>query len=130
MTDTKPEEYTYYVFKVDGELQIDVWKDKKGERYKPLMECGHTAQAITYIPNSDALMEETGDERNNIPIHCCVICDCRISVEGDKRPILEGRKAKCDMCKNKTDSRYTLAFFKHCPEKEYDKFYCGCQGWN
>lgn len=24
----------------------------------------------------------------------------------------------------------TLPFFSHKPEREFDDFYCGCQGWN
>ena len=83
--------------------------------YKPLMKCGHTANAET----------STGEP-------CCAICagfteDAYIVVP---RPSLEGRKAKCSFCGNIVDSDYNLPFFEYKPENEYDSYYDGCGGWD
>ena len=81
----------------------------------PLMKCGHTAQAVIY-----------GTET---PV--CAICGCT-DIE-DAIPDLTGRKAHCSEHRGTggiTDSSFNLAFFKHCPDKDFDEFYCGCWGWN
>lgn len=75
------------------------------------MKCGHTAQAV---------------DDNGKPI--CAICLCE-EVE-DKLPNLDGRKAKCLYCDKETRSDFGLPFFGFEPDKEYDKYYCGCEGWD
>lgn len=77
---------------------------------KVMMACGHTAN---------------GTLANGEP--CCAICSC---TEVVKKPLLEGRKARCSYCGKETDSNYGLAFFEFRPEKEYDLYYCGCEGWD
>lgn len=76
---------------------------------KPLMKCGHTANATT---------------ANNEP--CCAICGC---YEISERPKLDGRKAKCCFCGNIVNSDYNLPFFEYRAKKEYDLYYDGCGGW-
>lgn len=82
----------------------------------PMMECGHTANAV--------------DENEN-PV--CVICigivkgARKVSKE---QPNLEDRRAKCAYCGKTTDSKLTLPFFEYRPKKEFDEYYCGCRGWS
>jgi len=118
---------TYYILIADNRPMIDVWKGED----KPIMQCGHTANALLQFPNSEALQKETDDMRENIPVHVCVICDTKITTE---KSSLEGRKARCSGCKredkSETDSRWNLPFFKHKPNSEFDEYYCGCWGWN
>lgn len=91
---------------------------------KPLMKCGHTAQAV--------------DGKGN---HICAICMCD-EIETDIFD-LTGRKARCIYfgqafmfggrrvtCHGETDSRYELPFFKNKPDSEHDEYYCGCWGWD
>ena len=44
--------------------------------------------------------------------------------------VTEGREAKCGYCGKKTASKLELPFFKACPDKPYDEYYCGCWGWD
>jgi hypothetical protein len=120
---------------------------------KPMMKCGHTANAIK--------MQKDGPS-----IPACAICSCYEIAE--EVPNLEGREAKCGCCGHKKPSDFNLAFFeykgegskfakticKHCrysivahsKEKYHgakwcdnfesfgpndsDAYYCGCRGWN
>lgn len=75
----------------------------------PMMKCGHTANS-----------ECNGQ-------YYCVICDCK-EIQ-DNKPEIQGRKAKCFYCRKTTDSKWTLPFFKH-TEREFDEYYCGCEGWD
>lgn len=102
---------------------------------KPMMKCGHAAQAI----------DGKGDP-------ACVIChpDPEARIVANPAPSLEGRRARCayygsvptgrnhssnhrckrsDPCLCEEDSSATLAFFEHKPGKDFDGFYCGCWGW-
>lgn len=77
-----------------------------------LMKCGHIA---------NAKVAATGD-----PV--CIICDC---LEVDKEiDEIEDREARCTECGRRTKSKVDLPFFKYCPDKEYDDYYCGCYGWD
>ena len=80
-----------------------------------LMKCGHTANA------------EYDDGKP-----CCLICSPKREAYEvvDGKPNLAGRKAKCTDCGKITDSRWDLPFFEYCPDKEFDRFYSGCQGWD
>jgi len=86
---------------------------------KPLMECGHTANA------------KDGDGN---PV--CVICigiNQGATVVERVRPSLVGRKARCGYyhtCGSERDSSFDLAFFEHKDDQEHDEFYCGCYGWD
>lgn len=99
-----------------------------------MMGCGHAANA------RDAETKE--------PV--CVICigindGATVVVPG---PDLTGRRAKCAYYpgggkyythRENGSGRYTpgivdssprLAFFEHRPDEEFDKYYCGCWGWD
>lgn len=91
---------------------------------KPMMICGHAANAIS----------------DGKP--ACAICGCfEVS---DKVIDLTDRKARCSyygrtikirgrepfVCKSEVSSRITLPFFEHKPESEHDGYYCGCWGWD
>lgn len=80
-----------------------------------LMKCGHTANA------------EYDDGKP-----CCLICSPKREAYEvvDEKPDLTGRKAKCTDCGEIVDSNWNLPFFEYCPDKEYDKFYSGCWGWD
>ena len=85
------------------------------EREIHLMACGHVAQGYT-----------------NDGKPACVICtgiDKGAQIEVKPLPTLMNRKAVCS-CGNTAKSSYRLPFFKYCPDKEYDEYYCGCRGWN
>lgn len=76
-----------------------------------LMKCGHTAMAR--------------DDNGN-PV--CPICMCTEIVNA--KPNLEGRKARCMYCGDEVPSSVNLPFFKYQEDKEYDRYYCGCLGWD
>lgn len=80
-----------------------------------LMKCGHTANA---------------EYDNGKP--CCLICSPKREAYEvvDEKPDLTGRKAKCTDCGEIVDSNWNLPFFEYCPDKEYDRFYSGCWGWD
>lgn len=83
---------------------------------KPMMECGHVANAI--------------DARTGEP--CCVICnEFRTKIVSNN---FSERKAICMGCKhgkaNTVESSMDLPFFQHRPDEEYDSYYCGCWGWD
>ena len=84
---------------------------------KPMMQCGHAANA-----------------KDNQGNPCCVICagiNPGAKTIATDLPDLDGRKAKCGYgCGSTRDSSTDLAFFEHRPDRECDKYYCGCQGWN
>ena len=89
------------------------------ERPEPvLMTCGHVANCKQVLSDG-----------TRIP--ACTICGC--STIAEEKPSLDGRKARCFYCsckKEPVDSNYRLAFFEYKPSEEYDKYYCGCYGWN
>lgn len=80
-----------------------------------LMKCGHVSNAITGEGNP-----------------ACAICGCQnIDREVSNTEGLEGRFAVCDECrKTKVPSRWGLPFFEYRPDRDTDKFYCGCWGWD
>ena len=80
-----------------------------------LMKCGHTANA------------EYDDGKP-----CCLICSPKREAYEvvDDKPDLTGSKAKCTDCGEIVDSNWNLPFFEYCPDKEYDRFYSGCWGWD
>lgn len=101
----------------------------------PMMKCGHAANGTT---------SRMGGIDYDPPIPACVICSCHEQVP---TPDMTGRKARCgyfgkptrknecsickDICRCERDSDPgQLAFFKHCPDKPFDDFYCGCHSWD
>jgi len=82
---------------------------------KPMMKCGHAANA---------------EDENGNPV--CVICagitpDAYVVAE---MPDLSGRRAKCVYCERKVQSSTDLPFFEYRPNEEFDIYYCGCYGWD
>lgn len=75
-----------------------------------LMKCGHTANAT----------------KDGKPF--CVICMCEELAA--QTPTLDGRVAKCSYCGKESSSSYNLPFFKYEPNAKYDRYYCGCGGWD
>lgn len=79
-----------------------------------LMKCGHVSNAVT------------GGGKP-----ACAVCGCVDVARGCAGTEgLEGRKARCFDCGRETDSRWSLDFFRHCPDREHDTWYCGCRGWD
>ena len=73
------------------------------------------------------------DENGN-PI--CPIHGCGEVQEEKLEELLKGRKAKCAYCGSICDSLHCPGysgfppFFEHRPEEEFDRYYCGCRGWD
>ena len=80
------------------------------------MGCGHAANAVD-------------DKKKPMCAICIGIADgWNIVVES---PDLTGRMAECTYgCGREVDSAVSLAFFEHLPEMDYDRYYCGCRGWD
>lgn len=76
---------------------------------KPMMKCGHTANATT------------NDGRP-----CCVICEC---YETRELPDISNRVMKCS-CGKTLPSDFSAPFFEYRPNSDFDSFYCGCWGWD
>lgn len=110
----------YVVKETKGDLSLEVWTEKE----KPLMMCGHTANATHKIPNND----NTG----YLNVHCCVICaGVRKGYNIVKeKPDITGRKSLCSSCGKTTDSKWGLPFFEYRPNDEQDRHYDGCHGWD
>lgn len=105
---------------------------------KVLMACGHTSQANWKAP--DGTWQPA-----------CPVCDMPESITAAKvQPDFTGRKARCAyygkptrrcecstcskrpdrICHCEVDSSLDLAFFSYQPDKEFDKYYCGCHSWD
>ena len=105
---------------------------------KPMMKCGHAANAV--------------NTKDGTPV--CVICTGFTSnaFEIDKNsPDLTNRKARCsyygsvpsgrnheslfkckrgEKCLCEVDSSSDLPFFKIEKTRDHDSFFCGCWGWS
>ena len=89
-----------------------------------LMECGHVAQGMRGWKKS--------------PV--CLVCMCdAVAREVTGTDGLLGREAVCSyfgsrtrsgICQGKTESSWDLAFFEYRPDEKFDRFYCGCWGWD
>lgn len=96
-----------------------------------LMKCG-------YVSNADRILEDG----SKVPT--CAICfgfhpDAeQVERECKGSDGLEGRKARCVYsspkrgytCNGEVNSQWELPFFEYRPDKAYDKYYCGCWGWD
>jgi hypothetical protein len=91
---------------------------------KYLMACGHVSNATYY------------DDKDKKDKPMCIICDdiisnARVVVHECMGDIgLEGRKAKCIEGDSIVDSKWDLPLFQYLPNREYDRYYCGCCSWN
>lgn len=89
-------------------------------RPKAMMKCGHAANGTE---------SETGK-----PV--CVICigiDTGYNVIDASASIPDGRLARCayfHRCQMEVPSHTGLPFFERTADAEYDRFYCGCMGWD
>ncbi|MDD5547112.1 MAG: hypothetical protein PHO67_08180 [Candidatus Omnitrophica bacterium] len=104
----------------DGKMPVDETKEY------PLMKCGCVAPAITRDGKPACVVHAGKPEALQLDR----------MVKGNHG--LEGRKAKCS-CRHEgpragipttTDSYWCLPFFEYHPDKEFDRFYCGCFGWD
>ena len=84
---------------------------------KPMMKCGHRANAV------DA---ETG--KPSCAIHAGLTSDAL--VVADEQPDLSGRTARCTCGKTVPSDSEHIAFFEHRPDEEFDGYYCGHGGWD
>lgn len=82
-----------------------------------LLKCGCAAHAERVMPD--------GSRVPSCITHSCI-------EPAEIQPDLRGRKAKCCYgCRNTiVDSDLNLAFFEFKPGSEFDKYYCGCFGWD
>jgi hypothetical protein len=85
---------------------------------KYLMKCGHATGATHNGKPVCAICFNINDGAEEI------ICECIGNVG------LERRKAKCIEGDSIVDSRWDLALFQYLPSQDYDRYYCGCMGWN
>lgn len=93
-----------------------------------MMKCGHAANCV--------MTRRDGIEYDP-PLDACVICGCTDIAE---TPDLTGRQAKCFYRHMRggqphpvtaiVPSSPDLALFEHKPNSEFDKYYCGCWGWD
>lgn len=80
----------------------------------PMMICGHSANGY----------------RGSAPV--CLICIGRkpeAEIVDEAAPAFLHRVARCH-CGKEKPSRPGLAFFEHLPNAEFDRYYCGCDGWD
>jgi len=83
-----------------------------------MMKCGHSGNATI--------------KRGDQDVPCCAVC---LGLhEGAEEidtspPDLTGRQAMC-YGSNPKPSSSDLAFFEHCPNQTFDRYYCGCHGWD
>ena len=88
---------------------------------RQLMKCGHTSDA-TYIDKEGV--------RRNVCFPCSGIREGAYEPETDL-PNLEGRVAECCYgCGSSTASKIRLPFFEYLPDRDTDRYYCGCYGWD
>lgn len=82
---------------------------------RPLMKCRHTATGTL--------------QREGVGVPVCV--SCGVTEISEVTPDLENRIATCSYgCGSSSKSKLSLAFFEHLPDRETDRYYCGCYGWD
>ena len=87
---------------------------------RPMMGCGHAANAH--------YTDSNGVEQPSCVICVGIVAGAKTVVE---TPNLEGRMARCSYGAHKdVPSSMKLAFFEHHPDQEFDRYYCGCYGWD
>lgn len=91
---------------------------------KPLMQCGHTANA------TQKLLFPDSEGRTEVPL--CAIClgiNEGATRVAERAVDLSNRVAKC-YCGRTRPSSLKLAFFEYCQTEKFDRYYCGCNGWD
>lgn len=98
-------------------LTARIGRAKGSDMKRPMMKCGCAGQADRVMPD--------GTRKPSCITHSC-------DEIAPIQPNLVGRKAKCSYgcVKTITDSSLDLAFFEHKPDAEFDRYYCGCYGWD
>lgn len=99
-----------------------------------IMKCGHASNSWTTIDG----------ERKPACAICAGINEGAYEIDHDP-PVLKGREAICthaderhlDQSHGKeravtkvVKSEVGLPFFKYLPDEPYDRYYCGCWGWD
>lgn len=79
-----------------------------------IMKCGHQANATMMVDGKQ--------------IPACVICECIEPIEA--KLDLTDRKMQCGCCGRILPSVESAAFFEYRHNCEFDRFYCGCEGWD
>lgn len=107
---------------MDWWILVNDDKEIFGEKeMKPIMMCGHAANAI--------------DLKTGNPV-CCICIGIGVGNAAEtinaNAPDLSGRTAKCYECNETKPSTLngSLAFFKHRPNEKHDSYYSGCKGWD
>jgi len=88
------------------------------------MKCGHTANGTLNSKNGIKL---------DPPTPVCLVCygiNEGAEIIRIEQPSLKNRKATCIYCMRVARSDCQLAFFEYTPNIPYDKYYCGCKGWD
>ena len=90
---------------------------------RKLMKCGCVAQGTM-----------KNDKGEDVPVcvtHYGLAEGADQVEEEDKLPDLTDRKAYCSYGKHgETPSKFSLPFFRHCPQSDHDEYYCGCYSWD
>ena len=76
-----------------------------------IMKCGCSSFGITV---------------NGVPgcgVHAC-------TEPMDTAPDLTNRRMRCSYGGNEKPSNPKAAFFEYCPSEDFDRYYCGCYGWD
>ncbi len=107
------------------------------------MACGCAAQMINIEDGSPYCFthdcNEVADEEPDLSGRTarCSICDCiETNASACKRSRAAGGIEACygvvpeGKRRSEAPSSLDLPFFEHRPNEEYDRFFCGCMGWN
>jgi len=86
-----------------------------------MMECGHNAMSV--------------DSEGNPACAICVGIDPGARIVAKVQPDLTGRRCRCEYygykCRSEADSEVKKnQFFEYQPDQEFDRYYCGCYGWD
>lgn len=98
-----------------------------------MLKCGCTGMA-THHNAHDGLEP---DHPSCIVHECCEVAETPDLSGRMARCIYYGKdvyKSECDDCRGlcgcEKKSSINLAFFEYHPEEKYDRYYCGCHGWD
>lgn len=81
-----------------------------------ILKCGCVDYAIKHL-------------KDGTDVPCCITHNCTEFME--EQPDLSSRKARCVYCgKERESDKDRLPFFEYVPGREYDRYYCGCKGWD
>lgn len=81
----------------------------------PIMKCGHAANAVQAEKPVCAICAGITPGWNEID---------------PNPPSLEGRMMRCSYCGRERNSDASGAFFVYLEGNNFDRYYCGCRGWD